>query len=119
MGTLGIIFTTRARGTIIKRKLRLNPNREKYRRKINPALITSFLDFGDWKLFYLILKNIDSVTFAEWCEKLTERLQKLEEKKLEKSDSSIPMESLLADNDEKQILTNDGNNFKLNHQSHI
>merc|ERR1719510_708362 len=101
--SVGIIFTPLARGRIVRRKLWINPNRAKYRHKIDPALITSFLDFGDWKLFYHILKNLDSITFAEFCQKLTQKLQTEEEKKLGKSDT-LPMKSLLSADNEKDNL---------------
>jgi len=101
--SVGIVFTPLARARIIRRKLWINPNREKYRRKIDARLITSFLDFGDWKLFYHILKNVDSITFAEFCEKLTDKLRKEEENKFGKSDT-LPMKSLLTVDDEKDNL---------------
>jgi hypothetical protein len=66
-------------------------------------LITSFLDFGDWKLFYHILKNLDSITFAEFCQKLTEKLRDADVRKLGKSDT-LPMKSLLAADNEKNNL---------------
>ena len=49
-------------------------------------------------------RNVDSVTFAEFCEKLTERLQKLEDKKLAKSDSLQSMKNLLTASEEKDNL---------------
>lgn len=101
--SIGIVFTGAARGRIVRRKLWINPNREKYRNKIDPCLIVSYLDFGDWKLFYHILKNLDSITFAEFCQKLTQKLQAEEEKKFGKSDT-LPMKSLLAADNEKDNL---------------
>ena len=62
---------------------------------------------------------MDSVTFAEFCEKLTERLQNLEEKKLAKSDSLSSMKNLLTANEEKQNLNTDSDNLKPNKQSDI
>merc|ERR1719510_1799846 len=102
--SVGIVFARTARGRILRRKLWINPNRAKYRLKIDPTLITSFLDFGDWKLFYHILKNLDSITFAEFCQKLTERLQAEEEKRLGKSDTLPLKEFLLAADKAKENL---------------
>ena len=46
---------------------------------------------------------MDSIVFAEFCQKLTERLQKKEEEKLGRSDT-LPMKSLLTVDDEKDNL---------------
>ena len=62
---------------------------------------------------------MDSVTFAEVCEKLTKRLQNLEEKKLAKSDSLISMKNLLTTNEEKENLNKDSDISKPIQQSDI
>jgi hypothetical protein len=46
---------------------------------------------------------VDSITFAELCQKLTERLQKMEELKFGKGDT-LPMKSLLTVDDEKDNM---------------
>ena len=46
---------------------------------------------------------MDSITFAEFCEKLTDKLRKEEENKFGKSDT-LPMKSLLTVDDEKDNL---------------
>ena len=63
----------RARKQIIYRKLRLSPKRNRLNVDVN--LITDCLDYGDWKLVYHILRNMNSETFAEFCEHLTELLR--------------------------------------------
>ena len=68
-----LIFTLRARKQIIIRKLRLSPKRN--RLNVDVDLITGCLDFGDWKLVYHLLRNMNSETFAEFCEHLTLKLQ--------------------------------------------
>ena len=68
-----LIFTLRARKQIIIRKLRLSPKRNRLNVDVN--LITECLDFGDWKLVYHLLRNMNSETFAEFCEHLTEKLR--------------------------------------------
>ena len=68
-----LIFTMRARKQIIYRKLRLSPKRNRLNVDVN--LITDCLDYGDWKLVYHILRNMNSETFAEFCEHLTELLR--------------------------------------------
>jgi len=74
---LFLIFSYRARQLIIKRKLSVGPRKNNL--KIDVNLIVQTLDYGDWKLFYQLLKNIDSLAFKEFCEHLTEELQKLHE----------------------------------------
>ena len=68
---------------------------------------------------FSIFRNVDSVTFAEVCEKLTKRLQNLEEKKLAKSDSLISMKNLLTTNEEKENLNKDSDISKPIQQSDI
>jgi len=104
--SVAVIFQSSARAVIVAKKLRINPNREKYRRKIDKYLIVRNLDFGDWKLFYHILRNVDSITFAEFCQKLTEKLKKQDEDKLHGADT-LPMKSLLKLDDEKDNLNKD------------
>ena len=70
-------------------------------------------------IFLQNFRNVDSVTFAELCEKLTERLQKLEEKKLAQSDFLLPMKNLLSSNDEKENLNKDSDNLNPSQQSDI
>ena len=70
-------------------------------------------------IFLKNFRNVDSVTFAELCEKLTERLQKLEEKKLAQSDFLLPMKNLLSSNDEKENLNKDSDNLNPSQQSDI
>ena len=53
--------------------------------------------------FNTIVRNLDSITFAEFCQKLTQKLQAEEEKKFGKSDT-LPMKSLLAADNEKDNL---------------
>ena len=53
--------------------MRLSPKRNRLNVDVN--LITECLDFGDWKLVYHLLRNMNSETFAEFCEHLTEKLR--------------------------------------------
>ena len=46
---------------------------------------------------------MDSITFAEFCQKLTDKLRKLDEDKLSGADT-LPMKSLLKLDDEKDNL---------------
>jgi len=77
-----LIFSQRAKLMIIRRKLQASPRKNNL--KIDVNMIVNTLDFGDWKLFYQLLKNIDSLVFKEFCENLTEKLQK---KSMENSDA--------------------------------
>ena len=51
-------------------------------------------------------RNVDSITFAEFCQKLTEKLKKQDEDKLHGADT-LPMKSLLKLDDEKDNLNKD------------
>jgi hypothetical protein len=42
---------------------------------IDLALISRSLTYGDWKLCYHILRNMDALTAAEWMQCLTGRLR--------------------------------------------
>jgi len=72
-----LIFSVAGRRTLIRRKLRIGPKVNNLRIDVN--LIVNTLDFGDWRLFYALLKNIDALSFREFCEYLTEELQKMNE----------------------------------------
>lgn len=87
-----LIFTLRARKQIIIRKLRLSPKRNRLNVDVN--LITECLDFGDWKLVYHLLRNMNSETFAEFCEHLTEKLRG----ELNPTDSCMKLNDVIGDN---------------------
>ena len=42
---------------------------------IDISLILQQISFGDWKLLYHLLRNMDSVTAAEWMQALTKKLR--------------------------------------------
>ena len=46
---------------------------------IDLNLISRSLSYGDWKLCYHLIRNMDSVTCAEWLQALTLRLRKEQE----------------------------------------
>ena len=46
-------------------------------------LISRNLSHGDWYLCYNLVKNMDSVTYVEWLQKMTELLRDREEKQEE------------------------------------
>lgn len=43
--------------------------------EIDLALISRSLSFGDWKLLYHIIRNMDSLTAAEFLQCLTGKLR--------------------------------------------
>ena len=43
-------------------------------------LVSRNLSYGDWYLCYNLVKNMDSVTYVEWLQKMTELLRDKEEK---------------------------------------
>ena len=42
---------------------------------IDLSLISRSLSYGDWKLCYHLIRNMDSLTCAEWLQSLTLRLR--------------------------------------------
>lgn len=86
-----LVFTDRARKQIIIRKLRLSPRRNKL--KVDVNLIVTCLDYGDWKLVYHLLRNMNSETFSEFCEYLTEKLRLYKDK----CDSCLKLNDLVDD----------------------
>ena len=42
---------------------------------IDLSLISRTLSYGDWKLCYHLIRNMDSLTSAEWLQALTLRLR--------------------------------------------
>ena len=71
-----LVFTLRARKEIMFRKLKMSPKYKltpKQKLKGQVDLITAKLDFGDWKLVYHLLRNMNSETFAEFCGHLAEK----------------------------------------------
>ena len=89
-----LVFTERARKQIIIRKLRLSPRRNKLNVDVN--LIVNFIDYGDWKLMYHILRNMNSETFSEFCEHLTDKIR---HECGNDTDSCLKVEHLLNDTD--------------------
>merc|ERR1712004_148448 len=87
-----LIFTLRARKQIIIRKLRLSPKRDRLNVDVN--LITECLDFGDWKLVYHLLRNMNSETFAEFCGHLAEKFNC----ENNPTDSCIKLNEIMGDN---------------------
>lgn len=104
--TIGIIFAPRARKIIIKRKLWLNPTKNNL--KINVDLIVKSLDFADWKVVYHLLKNMDALVFAEFCEHLTEELQRAADRE-KYGDELTPsnMDRLISQQGDKNINSSD------------
>ena len=64
----------------------------------------SILDYFQYDNHWIYFdRNVDSITFAEFCQKLTDKLRKLDEDKLSGADT-LPMKSLLKLDDEKDNL---------------
>ena len=86
-----------ARDMIMRRKLRTSPKHKVSKLDIDIGLICRNTSYGDWMLFYQLIKNMDSVTYAEWLHAMTEAIKDKEEKKTssanppETSHESYPM----------------------------
>ena len=59
-------------------------------------MVANSLSFGDWKLLYHIMKQLDAVTFTEWMEQLTKRFQEIQEEKGHNRDT-MPLQRLMSD----------------------
>merc|ERR1712037_400683 len=92
-----LIFSVRGRAVLIKRKLAIGPRKNNL--KIDVNLIVKSLDFGVWRLFYALLKNIDALSFREFCEYLTEELQKKAECANDDPDSCIKLQDMEDSNE--------------------
>merc|ERR1712045_1029110 len=77
----GLLWFSGAREMIFRRKLRTSPKHKVDRMDIDISLVSRSLSHGDWALCYNIIKNMDSVTYAEWLQLMTELLREEEEKK--------------------------------------
>ncbi len=42
---------------------------------IDTGLILQQISYGDWKLLYHLLRNMDSITALEWLQALTKKLR--------------------------------------------
>jgi len=104
-----LIFSARARRIIIKRKLSISPRKNNL--KIDVDLIIKTLDFGDWKLFYQLLKNIDSLAFKEFCEHLTDELQKMGENSNADADSILKLKNMEDSNENLNRTSPPGGEF--------
>jgi len=77
----GLLWFSAAREMIFRRKLRTSPKHKVDRMDIDVSLVCRSLSHGDWALCYNLIKNMDSVTYAEWLQMMTELLREEEEKK--------------------------------------
>jgi len=90
--TMVIVFARGVRKTILKRKINKSPNRNHL--DIDIDLIVKNFNFGDWKLLYHLLSNMDNITFGEFMEALTKHMKKSENGS-RKSGDNISLTSLL------------------------
>ena len=67
-----VCFQVKSRKQIIVRKLK---KCRTFNVNIDVTLITEFIDYGDWKLIYHILENMNSQDFSQFCLFLSERLR--------------------------------------------
>lgn len=69
------------RWMILNRKLATAPGFKVATMEIDLALISRSVSFGDWKLLYHLIRNMDSLTAAEYLQALTGKLREEQEKK--------------------------------------
>merc|ERR1712130_543285 len=80
---------------IINEKLNTAPKFKLVQMDIDLALITRSMSYGDWKLCYHIIRNMDSVTAAEWLQCLTSKLREEKEKKVHDMET-LPLKSTIS-----------------------
>ena len=62
--------------------------------KVDLNLVVNNLDYGDWKLLYHLLNNMDALVFSEFMEEVTKQLRKAIDE--ENKDDTLSMDSLLS-----------------------
>ena len=83
---------------ILKRKLSRSPKYRVEKLDIDIPLICRHLDHGDWILYYHLLRNMDSITYAEWLAALTETFRDVEESNVKKNrPEALPLLPQMAD----------------------
>ena len=109
----------------------MNPKKDNL--DIDVDLVVNNVDYGDWKLIYHLLRNMDALVFTEFLAHLTELLKK-EKKKIDGGDSSLELATLLKDDNDNPnresspkkkspsdefLALNDGNYLQVPRQSQI
>ncbi|XP_023332426.1 innexin inx2 [Eurytemora carolleeae] len=89
---VGLLSLPSVRRMIIKRKLRTAPLFKVTGMDIDTKLILDNISYGDWKLFYHLIRNMDSITAIEWMQALTTKLRDEVEDQLHTSET-LPLKS--------------------------
>merc|ERR1712029_1025584 len=93
-----LIWFDSVRLIILKRKLSRSPKYRVEKLDIDIPLICRHLDHGDWILYYHLLRNMDSITYAEWLAALTETFRDVEESDVKKNrPEALPLLPQMAD----------------------
>jgi len=93
-----LIWFESVRLVILKRKLRRSPKYKVEKLHIDIPLICRHLEHGDWILYYHLLRNMDSITYAEWLAALTETFADVEERDVKKErPEALPLLPQMAD----------------------
>jgi len=72
---------------IFRRKLRTSPKHKVAQMDIDISLICKHISYGDWVLYYNLLRNMDAVTYAEWMQAMTQTIRDMEEEKMSRRKS--------------------------------
>jgi len=83
------------RWKILNRKLNTAPRYKLVALDIDLHLVCRSLSFGDWKLCYHLIRNMDSVTAAEWLQCVTLKLREEKEKKIHDAET-LPLKSKMS-----------------------
>lgn len=93
---VGLVAVPSVRRMILRRKLHTVP---KFKIAVMDIDITAILDnisFGDWKLLYSLLRNMDSITAAEFLQALTSLIRSEIEDKMHDAET-LPLKSKMVD----------------------
>jgi len=92
---IGLVAIPSVRYTILKRKLQTAPGFKVILMDIDLNLILDNISFGDWKLLYHLLRNMDSITSAEYLQALTKKFR-TEKEDLMHAAETLPLKSRMS-----------------------
>lgn len=99
---MGLLGVPGVRSTILRRKFRTAPIFKTLQLDIDMKLILRNLSYGDWKLLFHILRNMDSITAAEFMQALTLQLKDELDSKLHEAET-LPLNTFKYNGDKEAL----------------
>jgi len=99
---LGLLGVPAVRHTILKRKFRTAPIFKTMQLDIDMRLILRNVSYGDWKLLFHILRNMDSITAAEFMHAITIQLKDEMDSKLHEAET-LPLNTFKYNGDKEAL----------------